>query len=94
MVSLIKKGLAGGFVIFALVLAVMGYFVRTANLETGRLVDGFGRDLFLTPLFARLVLTNDSLWAGYLWFAVDLVVFWSALAIAYFLFKWSVQDEL
>ena len=67
--------------VIGLVLGFLAYFVRSFDKATGTYFDGLGRHLDLAPFFIRFVFWNDSLWAGWNYFALDMVVFWSGIGI-------------
>lgn len=62
-------------------LGVFAYFVR--SYREGVWFDGLGRRLEDTPFIARFIFGTESQWAGWGFFALDFVVFWGGLAIAY-----------
>ena len=64
----------------------LAYLVRNIN-ETGALVDGLGRTLFLTPTIVKLFLHPDSLWAGFTWFVTDFVIFFGSIGIGLIIFQ-------
>ena len=66
-----------------LIAGVLAYFVRSFHQPTGVWFDGLGRSLEETPFIARFVFGADSQWAGWSYFALDLVVFWGGVALAY-----------
>jgi len=80
-ISKLLYGVVIAEAIVGLVLGFMAYFVRSFDRVTGVYFDGIGRQLELTPLIARFVFGADSLWAGWGYFALDMVVFWSAIGV-------------
>ncbi len=58
----------------------MAYFVTGPGPS-----DGLGRPLTESPLLVRFLFGQDRLWPGYLWFIVDLVVFWGGLGLSFWL---------
>ncbi len=70
-----------------LVCGIMAYMVNVYDQDTGQLYDGLGRPLEVTPILAHLILGEDSLWAGWLWFGIDFVLFWGTAGLAYALFS-------
>ncbi len=90
-----KLALYAGAVVIVIVFvaAFVAYFVSALDVTTQQLADGFGRPLSESPLFMRLVLGQDQLWAGWTWFLVDLVVFWGGIAIGYLLIGYGLKDE-
>ena len=47
----------------------------------------------LTPLFVRILLHSDRLWAGWRWAAFDMVVLWMSAGIGYMALEWT-KDEM
>ncbi|SRR5258706_11789076 len=83
LIAKIIYGVVVGEVIAGLVLGVLAYFVRSFHQATGVWSDGLGRLLEETPLVARFVFGTESQWAGWGYFALDFVVFWGGIAVAY-----------
>jgi len=50
--------------------------------------DGLGRPLADAPMLMRIFLGQEIMWAGWFWFAGDMVIFWGSIAIAISLAKW------
>jgi hypothetical protein len=91
----ILVGLAGGISgLSAFVIGYLVYFEKTLNLATGQFVDGFGRDLFLTPTIIRFIFRTDSLWAGAKWAVIDWISIMGLMSIAYFSLSWAFNEEL
>lgn len=67
--------------VVGLVLGFLAYYVRSFNQATGTYFDGLGRQLDLAPFFIRFVFWNDSLWAGWGYFTIDMVVFWGGIGV-------------
>lgn len=63
-----------------LVAAFLAYFVTGPGLT-----DGLGRQLTESPILMRFLFGQERLWAGAVWFAVDLIVFWGGLALGIYL---------
>jgi hypothetical protein len=76
-------GLVIAEVVVGLVLGFLAYFVRSFDRATGVYFDGLGRQLELTPFIVRFVFGTDSLWPGWGYFALDMVVFWGAVGVGY-----------
>jgi len=76
-----------------LILGFGAYFVRSFDRETGSYFDGLGRRLYLAPFIARFVLGTDSLWPGWSFFLLDLVVAWSAIGIGVLLVRLAMKLE-
>lgn len=70
-------------------LSVLAYFVTRDCSD--KLCDGFGRVLEAAPFVARFFLGQERLWAGFGWFALDFVVFFSGLFIASALLKFGMD---
>ena len=64
----------------------LAYLVRNID-ETGALIDGLGRTLFITPTIVKIFLHPDSLWPGLNWFIADFVIFFGFLAIGTIIFQ-------
>jgi len=63
------------------IIGFMAYFMRTFDPVNHLWYDGLGRLMLPTPMIARFIFSEDSEWAGWGWFAVDVVAFWSSVAI-------------
>ena len=85
----------GAAVICFFVLGFMAYFVSSFDISKGIMYDGLGRQLTESPFIVRFVFGEEILWAGWGWFAVDLIVFWGGVAICYGLAQWAsgLQDK-
>ena len=70
----------------------LAYLVRSVN-ESGILVDGLGRTLLLTPAIVKLILHPDSLWAGFIWFIADAVIFFGSIGIGALIFKMLYESD-
>ena len=78
-------GILGGLsFIGAMVYAYLSGIYRSYDRDIGLYVDGLNRVLSEVPLVARLFVP-DSLWAGLGLYVMDVVIFFSAMAIALFL---------
>jgi len=64
----------------------MAYFVSSAG-PSGP-CDGLGRPLSQAPMLMRIFFGQERMWAGWLWFAGDMVLFWGSIAVAINLGKW------
>jgi hypothetical protein len=60
------------------VCGILAYFT-VAKGASGS-VDGLGRPLSEAPMLMRIFFGQDRMWAGWFWFATDLVIFWGSLA--------------
>jgi hypothetical protein len=67
----------GGALLF--ITAFMAYFIT--NIKSGVFYDGLGRILVPSPVIVRLVFGEERLWPGWIWFIIDMVVFWGTVLI-------------
>lgn len=78
---LIISSFIGGFI---------AYFVSSYNPSTGVFYDGFGRVQYSTPWFVRFIFGQERMWAGWLWFFGDMVIFlgsyWNRLFVSHLWF--------
>ncbi len=74
------------------VLGFLAYFVRKTD-QTGILVDGLGRELFITPAFIRLFLHPDSLWAGFFWLIADTIIYFGSMGLGIFVIYLLYSDK-
>ncbi len=81
-ISKLLYGVVIAEVVIGLVLGFLAYFVRSFDRVTGVVIDGLGRQLELAPFVARFVFGTDSLWAGWGYFVLDMVVFWGGVGVA------------
>ena len=87
------------YVIFAfevlagVIAGVMVYFIRSFDKVNAVHLDGLGRVLVPTPFIMRFFLGVDSMWPGWTWFFIDLMIFWGAVAIGYFLLQLAAKLE-
>lgn len=83
----------GGLLILgALGAGFVAYFVTSTDPATGGVFDGLGRRLTQSPLFMRLIFGQERLWAGWLWFVVDMLVFWGAVGLGALLISHSEKS--
>ena len=68
-------------VLSSLVSAFIAYFIRTYDSASATFYDGFGRELSQTPAFLKLVLGQNYMWSGWVWFALDMVIFWGLIGL-------------
>lgn len=88
--AILKKILAAvGIIWFVglLVLGFLAYFVTSAGPR-----DGLGRPLTEAPTFMRIFFGQESMWAGWGWFAVDMAIFWGSIAATVGLLKLFDED--
>ena len=64
----------------------LAYFVSSAG-PSGP-CDGLGRPLSQVPMLIRIFFGQERMWAGWLWFAGDMALFWGSIALAINLAKW------
>ena len=79
-----------GIIIADLVLAFLAYFV----LQSGELgvFDGLGRELTESPWLVRFVFGTDRMWAGWLWFLADMVIFFGGGGVGILLVLWGSKE--
>jgi hypothetical protein len=70
----------------------IAYFTFRVDPHTGITYDGFGRQLCKSPWIVKLVL-QEGHWAGWIWFVVDLVIFWSCIAFGVILARCGFKSE-
>ena len=75
------------------VVAYLVYFSKTADPSTGYLVDGFGRELSMTPTIIRFIFDADSLWVGPIWSVIDFIAMAILMMLAIFCLSWSFKSE-
>jgi hypothetical protein len=73
------------------VLGFLAYFV-TSKGTTGP-CDGLGRSLSEAPALMRMFFGQQRMWAGWGWFAGDMLVFWGSVAAAIGLSKIIYPDS-
>lgn len=78
--------MAAGVALMIFGAGVLAYFVRSFNVEQQVVYDGLGRALSAPPDWARLF-TEQLAWAGPGWFAIDFVVFFGGMFLAYRLYE-------
>lgn len=65
---------------------------RNVNVATGVVSDGLSRTLEAPPWWARLFLTDAYEWAGFGWMAVDAVVVFGGVYVAFTLYSWGADE--
>lgn len=70
------------------VLGFLAYFVTSAGP-----CDGLGRPLAQAPMLMRIFFGQERLWAGWGWFATDMVLFWGSIAGAVRISKLLDRDS-
>ena len=84
----------GGAILFAVFFAAfIAYFITSNPPGTYIWVDGFGRVLSESPWFMRFIFGQDRLWAGWGWFAADMVIFWGGIAAGFSLINYAIKDK-
>lgn len=89
MKKLIRKALVPVGVIWFIALFIAGflaYFVSSAGPDGP--CDGLGRSLTQAPTLMRILFGQERMWAGWLWFVGDMVLFWGSIALAINIGKW------
>lgn len=89
MKALLRKILVPIGVIWFIALFVAGfmaYLVSSAGPDGP--CDGLGRSLTQAPMLMRIFFGQEHMWAGWLWFVGDMVVFWGSVALAVNVGKW------
>jgi len=81
-----------GFVWFITLLVVgfLAYFVSSA--KNGVPVDGLGRQISEAPFLMRFMFGQEKMWAGWMWFFIDMVAFWGSVAIVVHIGRW-LEDK-
>ncbi len=74
--------------ISVLIAGFLAYFVRPDPA-----IDGLGRELELAPTIVRFFLLRDSLWAGWSWYALDMIWFFGGICLAGALFLLSIKED-
>lgn len=81
----------GGTILF--ILGFLAYFKIDKHLD-GTIYDGLGRQLDFCPPIISFVFWNSGLWAGWMWFIVDIVFFFGLISIGYLLLQKSKQLKI
>jgi hypothetical protein len=68
----------------------LAYFVSTTGTPP---TDGLGRPLSEAPLLMRLLFGQERMWAGWVWFLAEMVIFWGSIALAVNISKWLDDDR-
>jgi hypothetical protein len=85
--------LGGTVLAFVLICGFLAYFVTSFNQETEQWLDGFGRPLYASPWFMRVMFGQDRLWTGWPWFLGDMVIFWGGIVIGYALINLGARKR-
>ena len=89
MKTILRKILVPVGVIWFIGLLIAGFMAYLVNsVGPGGLYDGLGRRLTEAPVLMRIFFGQERMWAGWFWFAVDMLVFWGSVALALILGKW------
>jgi len=84
----------GVAIIFGVFIAgFIAYFVYNTDPQTNVMYDGFGRPLSECPFLIRFLFGADRLWAGWLWFIGDMVLFWGGILVGYGLAGWGFEES-
>jgi hypothetical protein len=87
-------GVIGGALMIAMFFAgLVAYFVYRTDPATNIMYDGFGRPLSEAPFLMRLVFGQERLWAGWLWFVGDMVIFWGGFFVGCGLASWGFKES-
>ena len=80
-----------GFIIITIILIAgfIAYFIFSFDPQTQITCDGFGRQLYDSPFFMRLIFGQERLWTGWVWFIGDMLIFWGGLGLGINLIKWG-----
>lgn len=79
-------------IITVVIAAFIAYFVYKTDPTTNVIYDGFGRPLSESPFLMRWFLGQDRVWAGWVWFALDMVIFWGGALTGYGLACWGFKE--
>lgn len=90
---LLSRILSGGLSIIVLLGGFIIMTFRRLNTDTNQVFDIFGRELKQPPIWARIFLSEERLWAGIGWFFVDAILFGLLIFIIFRLYKFGVHDE-
>ncbi len=80
-------------IVCILVAGFVAYFVTSLDPRTKIAYDGFGRPLCESPWFMHLIFGQDRLWAGWLWFLGDIVIFWGGAGLGINLAGWGFKEK-
>jgi hypothetical protein len=71
--------------VFLLICGFLAYFVSRAGSPP---TDGLGRPITAAPFLMRIVFGQEHMWAGWGWFAAEMIIFWGSIAVALKLARW------
>ena len=60
-----------------LIAGFLAYFVTFKGVNGA--TDGLGRSLSETPAAVRFIFGQERMWAGWIWFLVDMLIFWGSV---------------
>jgi hypothetical protein len=87
-------GCLGAAIIVSIFIAgFIAYFVISFDPRTRVTLDGLGRQLYESPWFMRLVFGQDRLWAGWVWFIGDMILFWGGIGLGINLAAWGFRKK-
>lgn len=83
----------GSIILISIFIAgIAAYYITTTDPQTHLMYDGFGRGLSETPFFIRMLFGQDRLWAGWLWFIGDMIIFWGGLGVGFSLVTFGSKE--
>lgn len=88
-VKILSRILSGSIALSVLVVALMAYMMRTADIKNHKIYDGLGRELTEPPIWAQLFITSEHSWAGLGWHVIDIIWFFGGLFIAYKIYEYG-----
>jgi hypothetical protein len=92
MLKLFSKVAAAAIAVSVFIAAFMALFIRNLDTATRTVYDGLGRQLSEPPMWAKMVFTSESSWAGLGWYALDSIWFFGGLGLAFVLYGLGEKD--
>lgn len=86
-------GIGVALMIAVFIAGFVAYFIYKTDPTTNIMYDGFGRPLSESPFLMRWIFGQERLWAGWLWFVGDMVIFWGGLLIGFGLTGWGFKES-
>lgn len=80
-------------IVCILIAGIIAYFIFSFDPQTHVTYDGFGRQLYESPWLMRILLGEDRLWPGWLWFFLDMVIFWGGVGVGWSLISWGFKEK-
>jgi len=71
----------------------IAYFIFSFDPQNKIPFDGFGRQLYESPWFMRLIFGQDRLWPGWGWFIGDMIIFWGGIGLGFSLAGWGFKNR-